>query len=204
MDIEYLAVTRDTTILAQCAAEDGDFDVLVNEILQMPDLTNPKIQIDKQGHRFYILHNEKGLNVITSCSPETESGDAFGVLEHVYRSFLVSFSSEWLTASAFSLQREFEPQLRQTIESHSSHFSNSLSLKEDSSSIVMTALENSILNGDSITTQLDPSPSKTSTQSRRSNIKLKMFIIKYKWIFLAIAILFIILIILVILLVTTE
>ena len=204
MDIEYLAVTRGSTILAQCAAGDGDFDVLTNEILTTSDLKNPRIQVDKGGHRFFILHDEKGLNVITSCSPETESGDAFGVLEHVYRSFLVSFSNEWSTATAFSLQREFEPQLRQTIDSHTSSFSNSLNPNEDSSAAVLSALESSIITGDSISTRYEQDKAQSQYSARRSNLKLKMFVKKYKWIFAVLILLFVILIILIILLVTTE
>ena len=204
MDIEYLAVTRGSTILACCAAGDGDFDVITNEILTSSEIKNPRIQIDKGGHRFFILHDDKGLNVVISCSPETESGDAFGVLKHVYRSFLVSFSSEWMSATAYSLQREFEPQLRQTIDSHTSSYSNSLNPQEDSSAIVMSALESSILSGDSISTRFEQDKQQLNLPAKRGNLKLKMFVKKYKWLFAILILLFVILIILIILLITTE
>ena len=205
MDIQYLAITRDSTILAECAVEGGDYDILVNEILTSTEVKNPRIQFDKAGHRFYILHNEKGLNVIMVSSTFAETEDAFGVLEHVYRSFLISFSSKWFTASQLSLQREFEPQLRQTIYSHSSHIPTPLNYDEDSSAIVMSTFERNLLDDDAISTQIEDSQNNLAIHFKNpQNVKFKMFFSKYKWVFAAIFIFFIVLIILTILLVTTE
>lgn len=193
MEINYLAVTHNSTILAQYAVDNGDFDVLVNEIISGTEIKNPRIQVDKGGYHFFIFHNDKGLNVVASCSRETEPGDAFGVLESIFRSFIASYANEWTTANAFKYQSSFEPNLRREIEIHSNK-------KSEPAPITKVDFN---LNEDDVQSQYDPEEI-SNVQTRRSNKKLELFIRRYKWVFLAIIILLIILIILVVLYITTD
>lgn len=140
--ISYVAVAHDSNILAQCALGDGDFDVTIHEILSKVKISEQKIQFDVSEHRFFLLHDENGLNIVVACSPQSSQDEAFIFLEKIKQNFLTNFPA-WQSAAAYSLQSNFETQLRSLADSATKICENNE--EEEIEKIEMDALEKSIL-----------------------------------------------------------
>ena len=192
MEIYYAAVTRNSTILAQYATAEGNFDVLVTQILYKTVLRDRRIQIEKNENRYFILHNSNGLNVIMCCSEYAPPTNAFNILEQISSIFLSKFSGVWLSASSNQLQNDFYDDLKRIIDIDESQkkinkIKNNL---EETQEIMMDALEQSIIRSGSLSEMeeraqsLDAGAKEFSRTAR--NIKIKMFCEKFKYIFIAI------------------
>lgn len=195
MSISYLAITRNATILAQCAIESGDFDTIVSDILAKSHLQNQRIQIDRGGYRFYIYHNKNGINTLMGCDQSVQSTHAFSILEHIYKQFVVSFPFEWGDAEPFEFQGEFEPQMRQIYENFKNNDSNSGTSDKDlqNKSSVMTSLQNTLLQGDSLKNLQPKAEPKIDRSVHRSArwLQRRMFFQKFKYHFIALAVMFV-------------
>lgn len=185
MSICYIAITRNKTFLAQHAIDSGDFDTIVSDILSKSSLQNQRIQIDKTGFRFYIYHNKNGLNTVLACDQTVQSAQAFSILEHVYRSFIVSFPFEWAEAEPFEFQTEFEQQIIQIYESYLSQadkqkFSDKESRKKQST---LTSMQNALLQGDNLADLTPQSTPRIDKETHRSArwVQRRMFFQRFKY-----------------------
>lgn len=149
MEIEYAAITYNRVILVQYAHNSGDFDLIINEILSKLSIEAPRSMFDQENHRFFLLHNSDGVNAIIASSINSDSSIAFGLLEEVLRVFRNSYPVLKSTYEPFSLQSDFEKQLKRLVtDRFSSKTKKIIENLEETQGIMMTALENEIMRGD--------------------------------------------------------
>lgn len=118
---EYAAVARDTTILAQFANVSGNFDVLVTEILQKINIRENQFVCERNGHKIFIQKytdldnsdNSNGFNLyfILVCTINSQTNDAYSVLDKIQRSFLLRYSRSWQNCASYGLNKEFSGEL---------------------------------------------------------------------------------------------
>lgn len=202
-----MAITRNNVILAQCTFNADDYDVIVSEILSKVDLQNTRIQFDRNEHRFFILHNQNGLNSIVSTDTTFDSSLAFVILEDIARAFMASYSASLPTAEAFSLQQDFEAQMKQIAltrcqQAKVEKIQNNV---EETKEVMMDALEKAILRGnnlDDMGQKTDSISEKAAVFRRTSNtLKIRLFIRKYIYVFIGIFVLLLVLSLLIFLIV---
>ena len=147
-ELSYAAISRDGSILAQKAYTNGDFDIIVHELLSKVQITDTKVQFNQGSHRFFILHNNNGINTIIACNSECSQENGFSLLDQINLFVVNNFRQEWLTAENFSLQTDFDSYVSGL---HTSIFGNADELNIDDSNVMvdniqMDALEKTILN----------------------------------------------------------
>ena len=82
-NISYVAVARNTTILAQDAISGGNFDQWATEILGQINPSQNQIMTEKGNYRFFVVHDNSGLNIICAASSTFQGKQAFDFLDDV-------------------------------------------------------------------------------------------------------------------------
>ena len=191
--ISYSAISRDNVILAQYTSENGDFDCILNKILSQIEITNPKIQFDQDGHRFYILHNENGINTTIATDSEYPPENCLKYLDQINLFVVNNYKKEWDKANAYTLGNDFKKYiedlfLKNSIQTKNETENEEIPIIEE---IKMDALEQTILS---------PSESENITEKfykTARNLKIKQFIKQNWFLFAGLFIVIIIIIVLI-------
>lgn len=118
---EYSAVARNTTILAQFANSNGNFDVLVTEILQKINIPENQFVCERNGHKIFIQRyndisdsddsGNSNLYFILVCTLNCQPNDSYSILDKIQRSFLLRYSRSWQNCASYGLNKEFSGEL---------------------------------------------------------------------------------------------
>ena len=203
MSYDYIAITRGSTILVQYATSGGNPDILINEIILSLKKGETKATREKGQQRFFILHDEVGLNFILIGQLNSKFDDSFRILTEIQRKFLLQFSRNWINCPPFGYQQEFSHQLKSFIENSSN--SKILEIKNNLQEIqnsMTDSLEKTLLRGENIN-KLEDSTLKLSDNSNEylrtsENLRRKLFFEKYKFLIIILLIILIIYFLLVI------
>lgn len=186
MGFDYAAVTRGETILCQCATASGNFDVTVMDIIKKLNPGDSRFQCERQNLRYFLLHDDNGLNFIIVGQIDAQAGGAFDILQDIKRRFTVQFGRQWPTAPAFGMQQEFSPQLESILKSQTDQKIEQIkSNLAESQSLMTDNLQRAIARGNTLNEMEEQASSvKSSAQEfgrQASALKRSMCWDKWKW-----------------------
>lgn len=118
---EYAAIARKSTILAQFANANGNFDVLITEVLQKINIRDNQFVCERNGHKIFIQRYEdinesensdnSNLYFILIGSLNCQPNECFNILDKIQRSFLLRYSRVWQNCASYGLNKEFSGEL---------------------------------------------------------------------------------------------
>ena len=202
-NISYVAVARNTTILAQDAISGGNFDQWATEILGQINPSQNQIMTEKGNYRFFVVHDASGLNFICAASSTLQGKLAFDFLDDVQKRFNLQYSRTWRNAPAFGMQQEFSTTLHSLLQSSNDDKIRQIkSNLADAQNSMTEAMQQALLRGDKIDTmsqKADVLANNAKDYERSATrVKRKMCWEKYRWYILG-AILVIIVILVIVL-----
>ena len=125
---EYAAVARNSTILAQFANANGNFDVLITEVLQKINIPENQFVCERNGHKIFIRRYEDindsdessdkfNLYFILVTTLNCIPNESYNILDKIQRSFLLRYSRNWKNCASYGLNKEFSGELSNIINS---------------------------------------------------------------------------------------
>ena len=201
-NISYVAIARNTTILAQDAISSGNFDQWATEILGQINPTQNQIMTDKGQYRYFIIHDQSGLNVICAASSTLQGKLAFDFLDDVQKRFNLQYARSWKNAPAFGMQQEFSTQLHSLLQGANDDKIRQIKSNLAEAQGTMTeAMQQALLRGDKIDTmsqKADVLANNAKDYERSATrVKRKMCWEKYRWYLIGAIIVVIVIIIIV-------
>ena len=201
-NISYVAIARNTTILCQDAISSGNFDQWATDILGQINPSQNQIMTEKGQYRFFVIHDQSGLNVICAASSTLQGKIAFDFLDTVQKRFNLQYARTWKNATAFGMQQEFSTQLHSLLQSSNDDKIRQIKDNLSSAQNTMTdAMQQALLRGDKIDTmsqKADVLANNAKDYERSATrVRRKMCLEKYKWYFIGIIIVVVVIIIIV-------
>ena len=115
---DFAAIARQDVIICQYAAKGGNFDVIIGEMLKRQNIRDAQFAFEKAQHKYFVLHDESGLNFIVVGPLSTQQSAAFQFLQKVQRAFIMnSPRRSWDEIPPYGMQNEFSSKLNQLMES---------------------------------------------------------------------------------------
>lgn len=146
MSFDFAAVLRDKTMLALYAIGSGNHDVVTQEIINSIDPGDKQITREKGNKRYYVIHDNGGLNFIVGTDLYVSSHEAFTFLQNLQRKFVLQYSRQWKTAHIYQMQQEFSPQIKSMMDNKSTQKIDQIKENLEETSIHMThAFEQALL-----------------------------------------------------------
>ncbi|KAK8852757.1 hypothetical protein M9Y10_017747 [Tritrichomonas musculus] len=191
--IYYGAIARKDTILAQYADVSGNFDVLSASILKKLHTKDVRFACEKEGHKFYIYHDEdNGINFIVVGSLSLQSDQAYECIDKIKRDFYQRLhKNDWENAKPYGLQNQFSSQIKTNIlsfsrESKLSEIQNNLretqkTMTDSMKSLVLRGRELEDLDEGAVSLEA----SSKNFERQALKIKREMWWQKYRWYVLA-------------------
>lgn len=215
---EYAAVVRNTTILAQYANTSGNFDILINDILQKLNPHDNRFTTEKDGHKFYAQrYSDSGTYFKDSPDEPTQelyfvivtfidfpANQAYTLLDAIQKSFLLRHSRAWQKAPPYGLNNEFSGEIRRCIDDKISKIQSNLENTVDlmKKTLQLTLSENASL--EDLLVQAESISNNSQDYSRAANqIRRKMACEKYRYAII-IAIIAIVMILIIVIAVTCS
>ena len=200
--ISYAAVARNTTILVQDAISGGNFDQWTTDILGQINPSQNQIMTEKGQYRFFVIHDQSGLNVICAANSTLQGKLAFDFLEDVQKRFNLQYARSWKNATAFGMQQEFSAQLHSLLQnSNDDKIRQIKSNIADAQSTMTEAMQSALLRGDkieSMSQKADVLANNAKDYERNATkVKRKMCWEKYRWYLLGVIIAIIVILVIV-------
>lgn len=195
--IEYGAVARKDTILAQYADTNGNFDVMSANILKKLHSKDVRFACERESHKFYIYHdNENNLNFVVVGTLSFQPDQAYECLEKIKTDFYQhNHKSDWENAKPYGLQNNFSSQIKKNVLSYSresklSQIQNNLQdtqdkMTESMKSLVLRGRELEDLDEGAVSLEA----SSRSFERQAKSIRRKMCWQQYRWYILAVIVL---------------
>jgi vesicle-associated membrane protein 7 len=116
MAFDFAAVAREKTILALYATSGGNADVVTLEILGGIEPGETRATREKGQSRYFVIHDNGGLNFIVGGSAKIPPDEAFSFLQGLQRKFLLQYPRTWKNSPIYGMQQEFGMQIKQMLE----------------------------------------------------------------------------------------
>lgn len=202
-NISYVAIARNTTILAQDAVASGNFDQWTTDILAQINPSQNQIMTEKGQYRFFIIHEQSGLNVVCAASSTVQGKIAFDFLDDVQKRFNLQYARTWKNATAFGMQQEFSSQLHALLtQANDDKIRRIKSNIAEAQETMTEAMQSALLRGDKIenmSQKADVLANNAKDYERSATrVKRKMCWEKYRWYLIGV-VLFIIIILIIVL-----
>lgn len=201
---DYAAIACNDVILVQHAISGGNFDVTIGDMLKRQNPRDATYAFEKGQHKYFVLHEESGLNFIVVGSLATQQQFAFTFLQRVQQAFFLNYSRRaWKDVRPYGLQSEFSDNLKQlmTAASKDNKIEKIRANLAETQEVMQDSMQKVLLRGNQLN-NLDKT-SETLAQDARAfdrnatHIRRSMWFKKYQWIILGVAIVVVILIIII-------
>lgn len=201
---DYTAVAHNDVIMAQYAASGGNFDVTIGEMLKRQNPRDTNYAFEKNQHKYFVLHDDSGLNFIVVGSLATQQQFAFTFLQRVQQAFFLNYARRaWKDVRPYSLQGEFSDNLKQLMNAASkdSKIEKIRANLAETQEVMQDSMQKVLLRGNQLDT-LDKT-SETLAQDARAfdrnatSIRRSMWCKKYQWWFVGTAVVVLIIIIII-------
>lgn len=205
--IEYGAVARKDTILAQYADVNGNFDVMSASILKKLRSKDVRFACEKESHKIYIYHDdENNLNFVVIGSLSLQADKAYECIDKIKTDFYQQTNKNtWENAKPYGLQNNFSPQIKKNVLLHSRELKLSQihSNLQETQQRMTDSMKSLVLRGQELE-DLDEGAVSLEASSRSferqvKSLRAKMCCQKYRWYILAVIILIVIIICIIIL-----
>lgn len=185
-NISYAAVCRNNTILAQAAISSGNFDSAIMEIIGHLNPNESQVMTEKGQYRYFVIHDQQGLNFIAAGSPQIQAKVAFEFLENVQKRFNLQYARTWRTVPAYGMQQEFGSQIQSLITSTNNDKIRTIKSNIAATQETMTeAMQNALLRGDKIETMNEKADMMAANakeyERSATRVKRKMCWERYRW-----------------------
>ncbi|EAY00251.1 Synaptobrevin family protein [Trichomonas vaginalis G3] len=185
-NINYAAVCRGNTILAQAAITSGNFDSAIVDIIGKMDPNQSQVMTEKGQYRYFVIHDQQGLNFIAAGATSVQAKLAFEFLENVQKRFNLQYARMWRIVPAYGMQQEFGSQIQSLITSTNNDKIRTIKSNIAATQETMTeAMQNALLRGDKIETMNEKAEvmAANAKEYERSatRVKRKMCWERYRW-----------------------